>query len=123
MDELWDWVAEVSEALGLANPLMEETEPLPDGWVASVPLYGPRSSVSPNNWKLVEFEKGYGVWCWAAYFPLFARALAALRQDDGEVELMVPLEEASSVMRHEEAGISLVDRIHQSAVRARRVRP
>jgi hypothetical protein len=118
---------EIIQAIGA---WAEEDKPpdLPEGWSSD------RAEFSPTTLDLfVHFEDtqtpggtqvGRGFWMTSENLPFLARALAlaALRQDDGEVEDMIPLTTARDWARTLERA-DLDNALRRSAVRARRVKP
>jgi hypothetical protein len=115
---------EIVEAIGAWE---EEDKPpeLPDGWSSD------RAEFSPTTLDVfVHFEDvqtpggtqvGRGFWMTSENLPFLARALAALRRDDGEVELMVPLDDLLGFPPSPFRGMKTAFR--QMTVSARRVRP
>jgi hypothetical protein len=126
-----DTLANIARALGYE--VMEDKPPeLPEGWQVEVEGDGERERVvltigTDDPWRF-EASDEYGN---CRYFkPILARALAALRQDDGEVELMVTWNQVRDLIQENwTSGIShpvgadnFLSELRLLAVRARRVR-
>jgi hypothetical protein len=117
---------EIVEAIGAWE---EEDKPpeLPEGWRV---LRRHRSDGSNVEVRL-KTENGMEVWIFRSFEGVdgtsrfLARALAALRQDDGEVEVeeMVPLHCVRDLLRYSATGLDISTDLPRVTVPARRVRP